>query len=303
VTSALPNPQQLWSHALLIVALGWASAGLLRDLVASREERRVLPADALVARRASLGATEIAIVLGALDLLFAAFVAVQARYLFGGQALVEARAHLSYAQYARHGFFELVAVSVLVLPVVLAANALARDRVKLVRTLSALLVALELVVAASALERLRLYQHEYGLTELRLYASGVVLWLAVVFVWLCATTLRGRGRFAIGALVLGFAATAGLNVVNPDGLIARTNVTRPHVDVRYLGTLSDDAVPELLQRLPSLPPRLRRVLAQELVVRSEAGGGLLAWNASRARARGLLADRRSEQLRFARSGG
>jgi hypothetical protein len=182
-------------------------------------------------------------------------------------------------------------------------SSLGAHRSAQVRTLSALLVALELVVAASALERLRLYQHEYGLTELRLYASGVVLWLAVVFVWLCATTLRGRGRFAIGALVLGFAATAGLNVVNPDGLIARTNVTRPHVDVRYLGTLSDDAVPELLQRLPSLPPRLRRVLAQELVVRSEAGGGLLAWNASRARARGLLADRRSEQLRFARSGG
>jgi hypothetical protein len=303
VTSALPNPQHLWSHALLVVALGWASAGLLRDLVASREERRVLPADALVARRASLGATEIAIVLGALDLLFAAFVAVQARYLFGGQALVEARAHLSYAQYARHGFFELVAVSVLVLPVVLAANALARDRLRLVRTLSAVLVALELVVAASALERLRLYQHEYGLTELRLYASGVVLWLAVVFVWLCATTLRGRGRFAVGALVLGFAATVGLNILNPDRLIARTNVTRPHVDVGYLGTLSDDAVPELLQRLPSLPPRLRRALAQELVVRSEAGGGLLAWNASRAHARGLLADRRSELLRFARSGG
>lgn len=303
VTSALPDPQHLWSHALLAVALGWASAGLLRDLVASREERRVLPADALVARRASLGATEIAIVIGALDLLFAAFVAVQARYLFGGQALVEARAHLSYAQYARHGFFELVVVSVLVLPVVLAANALARDRVRLVRTLSAVLVALELVVAASALERLRLYQHEYGLTELRLYASGVVLWLAVVFVWLCATTLRGRGRFAVGALVLGFAATVGLNILNPDRLIARTNVTRPHVDVRYLGTLSDDAVPELLQRLPSLPPRLRRALAQELVVRSEAGGGLLAWNASRARARGLLADRRSELLQFARSGG
>jgi hypothetical protein len=73
--------------------------------------------------------------------------------------------------------------------------------------------------------------------------------------------------------------------------------------MRYLGTLSDDAVPELLQRLPSLPQRLRRALAQELVVRSEAGGGLLAWNASRAQARGLLADRRSELLRFARSGG
>src|SRR5579872_546819 len=252
VTSALPSVPHLRTHVLLAAAIGWVAAGLLRDLVASREERRVLPAEMLLARRVSIGSTELAIALAALDLLFAAFVAVQARYLFGGQALVEARAHLSYAQYARQGFFELVVVSVLVLPVVLGANALARDRLRLVRALSVVLVALELVVAASALQRLRLYLHEYGLTELRLYASGVVIWLACVFVWLCVTTLRGRGRFAAGALVLGFAATAVLNVLNPDDLIARTNVTRPSIDVRYLGSLSDDALPALVRALPSL---------------------------------------------------
>src|SRR5947207_2456783 len=110
----------------------------------------------------------------------------QARYLVSG-----ARASLSYAEYARHGFFELVVVSLLVLPVVLAANALARDRLRLVRLLSAALVVLELAVAASALERLRLYQRQFGLTELRVYATGIVVWLACVFVWLCATPLLG----------------------------------------------------------------------------------------------------------------
>ena len=101
-----------------------------------------------------------------------------------------------------HGFFELVVVSVLVLPVLLAANVLVRSRV--VRLLSALLVALELVVALSALQRLRVYEREYGLTELRIYAIGVVAWLVVVFIWSCATVLRGElRRFAIGAVVSG----------------------------------------------------------------------------------------------------
>jgi len=208
VSSAVPDPARVWPHVLLAAAIGWATAGLLRDLIAAQDERRVLPPDGLLSRRLSLGATEVAVALGALVLLFAAFVAVQARYLFGGSALVEARAHLSYAEYARHGFFELVAVSLLVLPVILGANALARDRVKLVRRLSAVLIALELVVAASALQRLRLYQEQFGLTELRLYATGIVVWLVCVFVWLCATTLRGRRHFAVGALALGFAATA-----------------------------------------------------------------------------------------------
>ena len=114
------------------------------------------------------------------------------------------------------------------------------------RGLSGCLVALVGVVMASALQRLWLYQQQFGLTELRIYATGVVLWLAVVFVWLGVTVLRGRRHlFAIGAIVAGFAATLCINVVNPDALIARTNLDRPQVDVTYLGTLSDDALPAL----------------------------------------------------------
>ena len=280
VTSALPDLSHVWAHAFVAAAIAWLSAGLLRDLVAAREDRRVLSGDALVARRFTLGATEVAIALGALDLLFASFVAVQARYLFGGPA------GQTYAHYARHGFFELVAVSVLVLPVLLAANALVRNR--LVRILSYALVALELVVAASALERLRLYQSVFGLTELRIYTSGVVIWLACVFLWLCVTTLRGRRLFAVGALVLGFAATAALNVLNPDALIARVNLSRPQVDVQYLGHLSDDAVPTLVRRLPTLRPELRSELGSLLLQRSHSDGGVLGWNLSRSRADELL---------------
>jgi Domain of unknown function (DUF4173) len=299
VTSAVPDLSRVWPHVFFAAALGWAAAGLLRDLVAARDDRRVLPADSLLSRRLSLGATEVAVALGALVLLFAAFVTVQARYLFGGSALVQARAHLTYAEYARHGFFELVAVSLLVLPVILAANAVVRDRVQLVRRLSAVLVALELVVAASALQRLRLYQEQFGLTELRLYATGVVIWLAFVFLWLAVTTLRGRRHFAVGALVLGFAATAALNVVDPDALIARTNLSRPRIDVAYVGGLSDDAVPALLTRLPSLRQPLRGELARLLLARGPEQHGILGWNHSRAKAQTLLAERRPVLLRLA----
>jgi hypothetical protein len=205
--------------------------------------------------------------------LFAVFVAVQSR---------EAIAHVGYAEYARHGFFELVAVSVLVLPVLLAANGLAPSRI--VRVLSAVLIALELAVAAAAIDRLWLYQERYGLTELRIYATGVVVWLAAVFLWLCLTTLRERGRFAVGAVALGFAATLALNVLDPDALIARVNLARPHVDAAYLASLSDDALPTLLARRAELPPSLARALAE----RPAPSIDLLSWNVSRARARRLL---------------
>jgi len=155
-------------------------------------------------------------------------------------------------------------------------------------------------VMASALDRLWLYQRQFGLTELRVYATGVVLWLAVVFAWLVVTVLRGRRHlFATGALVAGFAATLCLNAVDPDALIARTNVSRPRVDVQYLGSLSDDAVPALVARLSSLDPPQRRALAVALLRRDPAPGGWLSWNASRSRAGSVLAHHRAELRRLA----
>jgi hypothetical protein len=291
VTGAVPSFGHPASHIVLVTATAWLAAGLLRDLVARREDERALSADWILHREAPrLGSTEIAIVLGALDLVFLAFVLVQARYLFGGSALVESRAHLTYAQYARHGFFELVVVSVLVLPVLLVANALVQDRKRLVRAFSGVLVGLELVVALSALQRLRIYERQYGLTELRIYAIGVVAWLVCVFVWASVTILRGRvRRFAIGAVAAGFVATATLNVLNPDALIARTNLSRPHADLAYLQKLSDDAVPTLVARAgATTDPARRSALYAQLSARRIASADWLAWNASRERARDAL---------------
>lgn len=303
--SALPDWRHVWSHVALALGLAWLSAGLLRDLLASREDERLVAAPVLAHReRRGLGPTEVAAALAAVDLLFLAFVLVQLRYLFGGRGLVEARVHLTYAQYARHGFFELLAVSLLVFPLLLAADYLTRGaqrRARLVRVLSVVLVALVLVVMASALQRMRLYQREYGLTELRIYATGVILWLGCVFVLLAATVLRARPRaFASGAVVAGFVATLALNVLNPDALIARTNLDRPKIDVAYVSKLSADAVPTLLQRLPSLAPEVRRPIAVALLRRSTRSDGWLAWNASRSRADALLRVHRAQLQSLAR---
>ncbi len=54
--------------------------------------------------------------------LFLLFVVVQLRYFFGGAELVQRTTGLTHAQYARQGFFQLVAASALVLPVLLGAD-------------------------------------------------------------------------------------------------------------------------------------------------------------------------------------
>jgi Domain of unknown function (DUF4173) len=292
-------------RVVLVAVIAWLSGGLLRDLLAAREERRVVPAGALEPFKVSarVGATELNVALAILDVLFLAFVLVQFRYLFGGRGHVDATAGLTYAEYARHGFFELVAVAALTLPLLLVGDWALRgdDRGRRVFCgLAALLLALLAVVMASALQRLRLYVDQFGLTELRLYAAGVILWIAAVCGWFALTVLRGRRHlFAVGAVAAGFAATLALNVLDPDALIARTNVTRPAVDVGYLSGLSDDAVPTLVARLDDLAPEQRVFLARSLLERmSRTSGDWRSWNRSRARAARVLRAHRAELQRL-----
>jgi hypothetical protein len=195
-------------------------------------------------------------------LLFAAFVGVQLRYFLGGDALVQVTAGMSYAEYARRGFFELVTVSALVLPVLLAANALLRrdtpraDRVY--RVLAGTLIALLAVIMYSALARMRLYQAAYGFSTDRLYATVFMAWLVVVFGWFCATVLRGRERgFLAGVLVSGWGFLAALNVADPAGVVARANIARAErgheLDVGYAAGLGADAAPALTRYLVAKP--------------------------------------------------
>jgi hypothetical protein len=305
VSNVVPAIDSVPQHLLFVSVAAWLTAGLLRDLVATREQERLIsPAD-LSARRVHfwLGPGEVSIALAGLNALFLAFVAVQFRYLFGGDNVVLASIDLTYAEYARRGFFELVAVAVLVLLVLLATDALVRRSparsTRLVRILAGVLIALVFVVMASALQRMYLYQDVYGLTQLRIYVTGVILWLAVVFVWFAATILRGhRRRFAVGAVIAGFVASAVLNALNPDALIARTNLERPRIDAVYLTGLSDDAVPVLLERLPTLPPGLRGVVATDLLARAEVDGDWRSFNLSRSHAHALLTEHRDELVAF-----
>jgi hypothetical protein len=287
---------EVFGHISLTLAIAWITAGALWVALLGRER------GTLALRRPnilSLGIVEIATVLGLLDVLFLAFVVVQVRYLFGGAETVISTAGLTYAEYARRGFFELVTVTALGLPTLLLAHWLLNTNSRgerAFRVLAGILVGLLFVVMASALQRMYLYVDEYGLTELRLYATIFMAWLAVLLAWLIVTVLRGRpDRFAFGALVTAFSAILAVNAINPDALVARTNLDRmeegKRFDVHYLASLSADAVPVIVRALPAMDERERRTVESEL---HDSDRWSLdrtdwrTWNLSRSRARHLI---------------
>ncbi|HEX2700901.1 MAG TPA: DUF4173 domain-containing protein [Acidimicrobiales bacterium] len=255
-------------HVALLGIGAWAGGGLLR--MASSVAPGPLPQ---TARR--LGFVEAMTVVGSLVALYAAFAVAQLVAVAGGARTVLDTAGLTYAEYARSGFFQLLAVATLTLAVLLAVRAVvdvstaARRRTFLV--LSEAAVALTVAIVVVALRRLHLYEQAYGLTVARLFASVFALWVGGVFV-LLALSLAGvhrRRRWLVPAAVaLGLLGVVALDVVNPERVVVVRNMDHyartGKLDVAHLAGLSDDAVPALTAALPRLDPVTRAALAQQL---------------------------------------
>ncbi len=221
------------------------------------------------------------------DAVFALFLVAQATVVFGGHDYLERTTGLTYADYVHQGFGQLTVATALTLLVVWAASRKAArttpgDRLALRASLGGLCL-MTLVVVASALFRMDVYQDAYGFTRLRLLVDVFEGWLGVVVLGVLVAGLRLEGRWLPRAAVFaGAAALAGLALVNPDAWIARHNIDRYEtsgkVDFDYLAGLSADAVPELMK----LPDDVR---ACALMSGWRSDDDWLGWNLGRARAR------------------
>jgi hypothetical protein len=249
-----------------------------------------------------VGFLESTIVLGAVDLLFALFVVVQFRYLFGGEANITAAGY-TYADYARNGFGELVWVAFLGMGLIMALGYFGKRGESRQRSwfngLSTGLVVMLGVILVSAWQRLLLYEGAYGFTELRTYTHVFIPWLALHLVVFLVLLFRGNlRRFAPFAALgtLGFVVT--LNLLNVHAFIVRQNVKRfeqtGEIDLVYLQYLTDDAVPGLIEFSRVAPEGLREELLASLACRQAMQGDRQedldwpSWHASHKRAMTLL---------------
>ncbi|HEX5616973.1 MAG TPA: DUF4173 domain-containing protein [Solirubrobacteraceae bacterium] len=192
---------------------------------------------------------ELAVPLGILVGLFAVFVAFQLATLYGGNDYVLETSGLTYAEYARSGFAQLIAAAALTLAVIAAAARYGPDT-KLRRALLGALIVLTFAILASAYTRLHLYEDAYGFTRLRLAADAAILWLGGLFVLVLAAGItKTHGWLPRAVLALSATGILAFAVSNPDARIAERNIDRyertGRIDLYMLRHLSADAVPAL----------------------------------------------------------
>uniref|UniRef100_UPI0015FFB79D DUF4153 domain-containing protein n=1 Tax=Nocardioides pelophilus TaxID=2172019 RepID=UPI0015FFB79D len=219
------------------------------------------------------------------DAVFVLFLVAQAAVVFGGHDYLERTTGLTYAEYVHQGFGQLTVATALTLLVVWAATrkapwATPADRAWIRGSLGVLCVA-TMVVVASALYRMSVYQDAYGFTRLRLLVDVFEGWLGLLVLATMAggVALRAAWLPRFG-LVSGAALLLGLAAINPDAWIARQNLDRydetGEVDWTYLAGLSDDALPVLTD----LPDDLEEC-AIDLAERGDARDDWLEWNLGR----------------------
>jgi hypothetical protein len=275
--SYVPRIDAEWLPAQLVVAALVAVVAATFTQLALLPPRwsdvRLSPAPA--ARRA-----EWLLPVVALDVLVLAFVLVQVDTLVGGRL-----GGMTYAQYARQGFWQLVVATALTLVVVAVAARRAPDRLTARAGLGVLCVG-TLGVVASALRRMDLYVDSYGLTRLRLFVVVAEVVLGVVVVLVMVAGVRWEGGWLPRAIVQVVAvAMLGLALVNPDAQILRHNTSvaaDTPIDIVYLQNLSSDAVPAM----DRLPEPLRSCVLSNADT-GPTWGGPLAWNLGRSRAAGV----------------
>ena len=288
-------------HAALLVIGSLIGAALLAEASAP-------PIDGAPPSAARFGSTEATVVLAGLVVVLGLFAAAQAMVAAGGAEVVLHTAGLTRADYARSGFFQLVAVAVVIAVVLLTLRANVCPAGPAARrwfvALGELAVALTLVVVAVSIVRLYLYDQAYGITSLRLAVTVAALWIGTVFVLIGGAlarpirppidgvTMNGRRNWLLPAIVGSAMLFVLLTAMaNPERLIVQRNLDHyartGMLDAPYLGSVSDDGVPVLAARFGELPGDaqllLRRRWCFNSLRRAEAPSGW-AWNHANAEA-------------------
>ena len=151
----------------------------------------------------------------------------------------------TYAQYAREGFFQLLAVSIINLILVLACMNYFRESKVLKVILTVMSLCTYIMIASSAV-RMIMYINTYDLTFLRILVLWTLGLLALLFLGIMINIFKERFPLYRYSIVIVTVLYLVLSFSHPDYIIASVNTNKSNVDYYYLNTLSADAAPVLI---------------------------------------------------------
>lgn len=182
-----------------------------------------------------------------LTVVYLLFIVIQILYLFMNNLSLPDG--MSYAEYARQGFFQLLFVAILNVFIVTICTGIFQEH-KVLKMILTVMCICTFVMIASSVVRMFMYIDEYNLTYQRivvllLLAMTAVLMLGVLIKLYCKSfPLITYGLFTIAAIYVVFAFARPVHIV-ADYNLNHTSHREP--DIEYIRDMGLDAVPDVYE--------------------------------------------------------
>lgn len=210
---------------------------------------------------------------------------------------------INYAQYARTGFFQLMAVSIINFAVILISKKntakVSNSVKKYTKVMNVFLAIFTVVLLVCSVIRMNLYAQEYGYTFLRLMVYFIQLTELILIIPTMFYIVKEKFSILKWYVIISISMYVLVNFMNVDSIIAKRNIDRyfkeaqnekNKIDFSYLSEkTSTDAIPEIIRLLdtkdPSLKARVHYYLLTEYEKLKEEKQSFPSWNLSKERAK------------------
>lgn len=202
--------------------------------------------------KTTVSSSVIFVLLISLDILYLLFALIQSSFLYtiAGKSLP---AGITYAQYARTGFFQLLLVTLINLSIVYLSTKYIEYKNNKAKKISKILLSLIVLFTLNMLYashfKLSLYENYYGFTHLRFYVHYTILTIFILLIIALAGIWSEKVSIAKLTLIALLVMYTTINFFNVDAFIAKRNIQRyrdtEKIDMAYNINLSVDAFEEI----------------------------------------------------------
>lgn len=157
---------------------------------------------------------------------------------------------VTYAEYARQGFFELMFVSIINISIILLSKKYKSNDKKYIDIMSIIMVILTFIIIVSAFIRMYLYEAAYGYTLLRLLVYITLITEVILLVLTIKYIINPNTKIVRDYMIIIVSVYTFINFINIDRVIAEKNIERYYdnkkIDLFYLENYSADNIPCLI---------------------------------------------------------
>lgn len=203
---------------------------------------------------------------------------------------------ITYAEYARQGFFQLMFVSLINISIILYSKKYKKEDNKYINIMSIIMVVLTFVIIVSSFLRMNLYEQEYGYTLLRLLVYITLFTEVILLIPTVKYIINPQTKILNYYVVIIVSVYTFINFINIDGVIAERNILRYYdnskLDLHYLENYSMDNVSCLIKLYDkTVDKKIKKDLKLYLTRLDTSMNGFQEWNVSKWYAKKLIDDK------------